>query len=167
MPKEGGNYAYIDGTNLHKGIQQLGWELDYARFRIFLKDHYAIEKAYLFLGFVPKNTAMYEKLQSAGYVLVFKQTIINLTGIVKGNCDGELIVQAMSDFYEKQFEKAILVTGDGDFACLVSFLRQKGGMDVILSPNRQKCSLLLKRTGAKITFLEEQREKLEFHKSPK
>ena len=94
MPKEGGNYAYIDGTNLHKGIQQLGWELDYARFRIFLKDHYAIEKAYLFLGFVPKNTAMYEKLQSAGYVLVFKQTIINLTGIVKGNCDGELIVQA-------------------------------------------------------------------------
>lgn len=25
------NYAYIDGTNLHKGVADLGWKLGYKR----------------------------------------------------------------------------------------------------------------------------------------
>jgi uncharacterized LabA/DUF88 family protein len=120
-----GNYAYIDGTNLHKGIQALGWKLSYRRFRVFLTDHYQIEKAYLFLGFVPKNSVMYRDLQDAGFVLVFKP-VLNPDGETKGNCDAELVLQATSDFYERQFQRAIIVTGDGDFACLVSFLKLKG-----------------------------------------
>jgi hypothetical protein len=35
--KEGNNFAYIDGANLHKGVNGLGWSLDYRRFRIWLK----------------------------------------------------------------------------------------------------------------------------------
>lgn len=54
------NFAYIDGTNLHKGIRELGWKLDYKRFRIFLRDKYRVEKAYIFLGFVAKNSQMYK-----------------------------------------------------------------------------------------------------------
>ncbi len=43
------NYAYIDGANLHKGIAELGWRLDYKRFRIYLSDKYAVNKAYILL----------------------------------------------------------------------------------------------------------------------
>lgn len=32
--KKQSNYAYIDGANLHKGIKDLGWQLDHKRFRI-------------------------------------------------------------------------------------------------------------------------------------
>jgi uncharacterized LabA/DUF88 family protein len=162
MAKTGGNYAYIDGANLHKGIQELGWKLDYKRFRVFLKDRYAVETAYLFLGFIPQNSTMYRNLQNAGYVIVFKPTIFNAAGEVKGNCDAELVLQAASDFYEHQFKQAVIVTGDGDFACLVSFLKAKQGLRAVLSPSHEKCSLLLKRSKVKITFLEELRGLLEF-----
>ena len=85
-----GNYAYIDGANLYKGIQELGWKFDYKWFRVFLKDHHAIEKVYLFLGFVHQNRVMYRNLQNAGYVIVFKPTIYNAAGEVKGNVNSLL-----------------------------------------------------------------------------
>ena len=43
---QGGNYAFIDGANLHKGIVELGWRLDYRRFRVFLRDKYQVSVAY-------------------------------------------------------------------------------------------------------------------------
>ena len=49
------NFAYIDGANLHKGVEDLSWKLDYKRFRVWLRDKFKIEKAYLFIGLVPKN----------------------------------------------------------------------------------------------------------------
>ena len=66
------NHAYIDGANLHKGIQELGWKLDYQRFRVFLRDKYQVSVAYLFLGFIPQNSTLYRNLQQAGFVIVFK-----------------------------------------------------------------------------------------------
>jgi uncharacterized LabA/DUF88 family protein len=139
----------------------LGWKLDYRRFRVFLKERYAVQTAYLFLGFVSYHSAMYLDLQNAGYILVFKPTIVNGEGEVKGNCDAEMVLQATSDFYEKKYRQAVIVTGDGDFACLVSFLKSRQAMRAVLSPSHEKCSLLLKRTQVSLTFLEELREVLE------
>ena len=34
MKESSRNYAYIDGANLYKGVENLGWQLDYKRFRI-------------------------------------------------------------------------------------------------------------------------------------
>ncbi len=64
------NFAYIDAANLHKGIGDLGWKLDYRRFRIWLKEKYGVERAYLFIGLVPKHKALYTHLQEAGFILV-------------------------------------------------------------------------------------------------
>lgn len=57
------NYAYIDGANLHKGISSIGWQLDYARFRVWLKDKYRIERAYIFIGLIPAHKNLYKYLQ--------------------------------------------------------------------------------------------------------
>ena len=145
--------AFIDGANLHKGVLDLGWNLDYGRFRIFLKDNYGVEKAYLFLGLIPKNAELYTKLQDAGYILVFKETIYSKSGDIKGNCDAELVLKTVSDFYEKEYDRAVIVSGDGDFACLVKFLVEKNVFEILLAPHNKKCSILLKRASAKITFL--------------
>lgn len=166
--KELKNYGFIDGANLHKGISELGWKLDYKRFRVFLKQKYNVEKAYLFLGFISKNAQMYKDLQDWGYTIVFKPTIPNGKGEVKGNIDAELVLQTVSDFYEKKYNQAVLVTGDGDFACLADFLKNKNGLRIILSPNHKKCSILLKQhTAFTITFLSGPglKEKLEYKKS--
>jgi len=155
MRKQQNNFAYIDGSNLHKGISDLGWGLDYKKFRVWLKEKYNIEKAFIFLGLVPKYADLYNFLQNCGFELIFKPTVPDGDGKLKGNCDAELVLQTVCDFYESKFDNAIIVSGDGDFACLVKFLQEKRKLKSVLSPEHKKCSVLLKRLGVKITFLEE------------
>jgi uncharacterized LabA/DUF88 family protein len=148
-------YAYIDGANLHRGISALGWQLDYARFRVWLKDKYHINRAYLFIGLIPKYKALYTFLQECGYTLIFKETTYDHHGKAKGNCDADLVVQAMSDVFEDGISGVALVTGDGDFAALAKFLIDKNKLLGILAPDNEKCSILLKRTNAPIIYLKE------------
>lgn len=154
-PKEN-NFAYIDGANLHKGILDLGWRLDYKRFRIWLTEKYSVERAYLFIGLIPKQADLYKRLQEAGFTLVFKETTFDGQGRVKGNCDADLVLQAARDFYENNFNKALLVSSDGDYASLVKFLHENDKLQAILSPSNH-CSVLLKRTNAPIAYLSEQK----------
>lgn len=159
------NVAFIDGANLHKGIQNLGWSLDYARFRVWLREQYGVDRAYIFLGNIPKYSSLYSHLQRVGYVLIFKQTVYDGDGKPKGNCDADLVVEAMRQMYENECDQVILVSSDGDYASLVSFLMSKKRFRVLLSPaSSRRCSILLKRTGTKITFLEEFRHRLSENK---
>ncbi len=154
------NYAYIDGANLYKGIGELGWDLDYARFRVWLKDKYDVSKAYLFIGLIPKNKSLYTYLQESGFTLIFKETTYDADGKAKGNCDAELVLNAMRDFYEAKFDKAVLVTGDGDFACLATFLLENSKLGVIIAPDSKKCSYFLRRIQTPIVYLKGLRHKL-------
>lgn len=159
------NFAYIDGANLHKGVADLGWKLDYQRFRTWLKEKYSVKMAYLFIGLVPENKDLYTKLQEAGYVLVYKEVTYDSVGKVKGNCDADLVLKIVVDFYENKFDSAILVSSDGDYAGLVKFLKEKEKFKAILSPAVvKKCSILLKRTEVEIAYLNDQRTLLELHK---
>ncbi len=154
------NVAYIDGANLHRGILELGWKLDYERFRTFLRDKYKVEKAYIFIGLVGTQSNLYTKLQNGGYVIIFKPTVFDGNGKVKGNCDAELVLQMVQEFYEEKCDVPVLVSGDGDFSCVVRFLSEKGKKPIILSPSRKRCSILLKRSDCPITFLEELENKI-------
>ncbi|OGF18960.1 hypothetical protein A3I35_01645 [Candidatus Falkowbacteria bacterium RIFCSPLOWO2_02_FULL_45_15] len=80
MKKGQNSNVYIDGANLYKGINQLGWQLDYTRFRVWLNDKYRINRAYLFIGLIPKYKALYTFLQEAGYTLIFKETTYDHDG---------------------------------------------------------------------------------------
>ncbi len=165
MNKATKNNAYIDGANLHKGIKSLGWVFDYKKFRIFLKEKYSITKAYLFIGLIPKHKDLYTKLQEAGYTLIFKEVVYDSDGKAKGNCDTDLVLQATKDSYEERFEKAVLVSSDGDYAGLVKFLFEKNKFLTILSPAPvKKCSILLKRTNTPIVYLNDKKNILESQK---
>jgi uncharacterized LabA/DUF88 family protein len=158
MIKTENNYAYIDGANLHKGIKDLGWELDYARFRIWLTEKYHVGRAYLFIGLMPRRKDLYTSLQEAGFTLVFKEITYDGHGNVKGNCDADLVLAAVCDSYENSCDKMILVSCDGDYAGLVKFLLDKNKFKIILSPNnKSKLSILLKRTNAPIAYLDNQK----------
>lgn len=166
MNQKENNFAYIDGANLYNGVTGLGWKLDYQRFRVWLKDKYSAERAYLFIGLVGKNKDLYTFLQEAGFTLIFKETICDGDGMVKGNCDADLVLRVACDAYENNCEKSIIVSSDGDYASLVSFLLEKNKLKVILSPNN-KCSVLLRRTGAPVVYLNDKKKILEYkRKSP-
>lgn len=154
--------AYIDGANLYRGIERLGWIMDYRRFRIWLQEKYNVRVAYLFIGLIPKYNDLYKHLQECGYTLVFKEVVYDGNGKPKGNCDADLVLQAVSDVYEGKYDTMIIVTSDGDYAGLVKFFIDRGGSPIILSPHpKEKCSILLKRTGARIAYLNDQRTLLE------
>ena len=159
--KRGNNFAYIDAANLNNALKELEWNLDYKKFRIWLSHKYKIEKAYIFIGLIPKYKNLYKYLQESGFTLVFKEVIYDGTGKPKGNCDADLVLQAVCDTYENKFNEAIIVTSDGDYSGLVKFLIEKNKLTAILSPsNPKKCSILLKRTNARISYINEQKSKL-------
>ena len=160
------NYAFIDAQNLHMAIKQLGWGIDYKRFRVYLKEHYGIKKAYMFMGFKPDEQQMYNFLQDAGYNLIFKPILELKNGNVKGNCDAELVLQAMIDF--KHYEKALVVSGDGDFHCLVKYLQEKKKLETVLVPSAKNCSALLKRIiKGDLTLVSDLKKKVGYKKQPK
>jgi len=143
---------YIDGNNLYRSAKELGFEIDYKKFRGWLRQKYNASNIYLFIGLVPERTKFYEYLQSCGFILVFKQTI-SVGEKIKGNCDAELVLKTVSDFYTKSFTSCVLVTGDGDFGCLVEFLKDNHSIKTILSPDENKCSILLRNKNVEIVFL--------------
>jgi uncharacterized LabA/DUF88 family protein len=163
------NAAFIDGANLYQSISDLGWRLDYRKFRRFLKEKYKVEITYLFLGFLETEQAMYTRLQESGYVLVFKPTLKYKDGHTKGNCDADLVLKAMVEF--QNYDKAIIVTGDGDFYSLIEYLKHENKLEQVLIPNEFRYSALLKKineSGTKyFSFLNRMKGKLEFTKTQK
>lgn len=138
-------YAFIDSQNLYLGIRNAGWELDYHKFRNYLRTKYSVSKAYLFIGYIPENTNLYKYLQEAGFILIFKPVLIIRNGkrtTYKGNVDAELVLHAMIQY--PNYKKAIIVSGDGDFMCLIEYLESKSKLYKILSPNEKYSSLLRK-----------------------
>jgi len=143
---------YIDGNNLYRSAKELGFDIDYKKFRGWLRQKYNASNIYLFIGLVPERVKFYEYLQSCGYILVFKQTV-SVGEKIKGNCDAELVLKTTSDFYTKSFTSCILISSDGDFGCLVEFLKDNNVMNAIISPDKSKCSILLRNKNTEITFL--------------
>ncbi|MBU0619978.1 MAG: hypothetical protein V1768_04185 [Patescibacteria group bacterium] len=78
--KRENNYAFIDSQNLNLAIQGCGWKLDFARFFVYLKDKYNVKKAFLFIGYFTGNESLYTYLQKAGYIVIFKPTLVYKDG---------------------------------------------------------------------------------------
>jgi len=166
MRKPSNNYAFIDSQNLNLSIQDQGWKLDLIRFRTYLKEKYSVAKAYIFIGYMEEHKDLYKSLQEYGYVIIFKPTLKYKDGTTKGNCDAELVLQAMID--HKEYDKAVIVSGDGDFYCLADYLAKSNKLECLLIPNRNKYSALLKKINKSdkkyLNFVSDLRSKLELKK---
>ncbi|HNV97322.1 MAG TPA: NYN domain-containing protein [bacterium] len=168
------NYAFIDSQNLNLGLSKdiynnntkiySGWKLDNKRFRVYLKDKYKIEKAFVFIGYKSGNQEMYTKLQEFGYICIFKPVLEFKDGTVKGNVDAELVLHAMIEF--NNYNKAVIVSGDGDFHCLIEHLINKDKLLKVLAPNKLKYSSLLDKLSTPendiLDFISPLKNKLEY-----
>ncbi|MFZ5391790.1 MAG: NYN domain-containing protein [Patescibacteria group bacterium] len=158
MRKKIQNYAFIDSQNLNLSIRSQGWVLDFKRFRKYLSDKYHAVKAFLFIGYVPGNESLYSSLQQFGYILIFKPTLELPNDTVKGNVDAELVLHAMIEY--QNYHQAIIISGDGDFHCLIEYLEEQGKLAHLLIPNRKRYSSLYRKHMTKISFLNSLKKKL-------
>ncbi|HEX7368320.1 MAG TPA: NYN domain-containing protein [Candidatus Saccharimonadales bacterium] len=146
--KPAGIYAFIDSQNLNVGTQKFGWKMNWARFRKWLETQYGVTKAYMFIGYIPENESLYDQMHDAGFLVVLKPTF-DITRPrehpeegdkadeekrpVKGNIDADLVLWAMKEM--SNYQKAIIVSGDGDFFSLVEYLESKGRLLHVLAPS--------------------------------
>lgn len=143
-------YAFIDSQNLNIGTQKFGWKMNWIRFRQFLTEKYGVEKAFMFIGYIPENEDLYEKMHEAGYMVVLKPTFDvtkprtendksddkdeeSKEKPIKGNIDADLVLWAMKEM--SNYQKAIIVSGDGDFYSLIEYLEGKGRLLHLLTPS--------------------------------
>ncbi|MEX2006955.1 MAG: NYN domain-containing protein [Candidatus Saccharimonadales bacterium] len=156
-------YAFIDAQNLKMGVENNiyseknktkilyeGWPLDYKKFRLYLTNKYGVSKAYLFIGEIPGRWWLYKKLRDRGFEVVLKPTIPYDDGTgdssrskTKGNVDADLVLYAGALTY-KQYNQAVIVSGDGDFRLLFEYLDAENKLLKILAPNFRYSSLLNK-----------------------
>lgn len=159
------NFAFIDSQNVNLGIRAQGWKLDFQRFRLYLRDKYDIEQAFLFLGYIPSNQRLYDRLTSFGYTLVFKPVLMGDKNMLKGNVDAELVLHTMIEY--PNFDQAVLVTGDGDFYCLADYLKKQHKLGGVLIPDKYRHSALYKRLNKQhLYFMNELQDKVEYKKAP-
>jgi uncharacterized LabA/DUF88 family protein len=161
--KPKGNYAFIDSQNLNLGVQKFGWKMDWRKFRQFLEDKYGVTKAFMFIGYVPEFEPLYEQMHELGFNIVLKPTfdmtrprpeektpeqVAEDTAAgkpeeekkpIKGNIDAELVLWSMRLINE--YDKAIIVSDDGDFYSLVEYLEEQGKLLHLLAPTQHYSKL--------------------------
>jgi len=137
------NIAYIDGQNLHMWTNSEWWKVDFTRFRIFLRDKFHIQEAYYFLWVLSDGQVdFYDSLEQAGFVVMFREHSVAMTGKKKWNVDVDIVFETMKTLYLRNaFDKFVLVTGDGDYFRMVKFLIDEGKFEKILFPNKKYSSL--------------------------
>jgi uncharacterized LabA/DUF88 family protein len=157
-------YAFIDANNLHvETSKNAGWSVSYKSLRIWLRDKFNVSTAYMFIGKVEGNEMLYSSLERKGFILMFKPTIPDKKGKIKGNVDADLVLKAMIDF--PNYDKAIIIANDGDYHSLVRYLKEKGKLLYVISPYGENLSVLLKNeAGKQILLLEQARNILEYIK---
>lgn len=165
------NYAFIDSQNLNLGTQKMGWKIDWRKFRQYLQRNYGVDKAFTFIGYVSENEQLYEYMNQLGYIVVLKPTMDierdSQTGIsnekeknvIKGNVDVELVLYAMKEI--NNYNKAVIVSGDGDFYSLIEYLNSNNKLERIIAPNWQFSSLL-KAFNSKIVRLDKLKRELAY-----
>lgn len=163
MKQPKSNYAFIDSQNLNLAIRAQGWMLDFQRFRKYLEDKYNIAKAFIFIGYIATNESLYTSLQEYGYILVFKPTLSLPDGRVKGNIDAELVLHTMIEY--PNYDKAVIVTGDGDFHCLIEYLRRQDKLEKLIVPDREKFSSLLRKFAPWMVYMNDLRDKLGYNQA--
>ena len=117
-----------------------------------------MSRAYVFIGYVKGNEDIYESFNEAGFECIFRPTSKN-KGMIKGNCDSELVLHTLRlmNFYDK----AIVVSGDGDFASLVEYLIFHEKLIALIVPNRERYSGFLKRFREYTVYVNDLKNKIQ------
>ena len=167
------NIAFIDAQNMHFGTTKChicaenlnkelkdinledcicgcAWKVNLAKFRIYLRENYNVGEAYYVLGYLQdENDDLYNNIQKAGFIVLFKEHTKLLRSKKKGNVDTDIVFEVIKNIIDnKNLDKIVLVSGDGDYKKLVKYLILKYKFAKILFPNKKFASSLYKELGS-------------------
>jgi uncharacterized LabA/DUF88 family protein len=114
--------VFVDAVNIEKSAKQKGLKPDYQKLEQELTKS-APEVLGLFYYTALEANAKPKAKGIANYQVISKPVVRYQNGKAKGNLDSEIIRDLMSK--SSEFGTAILVSGDGDFTCIVEHLQQQ------------------------------------------
>lgn len=120
---------FIDAANIFYSTQTLGWKLDYQKFLDYWKRKGKLSGAYFYTAVIStrvKQIKFYKALERIGYEVITRELKIikdkrNKVIIHKGNFDVKLAIDIVLKI--KEFDIAILASGDSDFETVVEYLQ--------------------------------------------
>lgn len=124
---------FIDGANMFYAQRKMGWHIDYKKVYDFYANQAQVYNAFYYTSVTnppdPGMEGFLRALTGMGYT-VRRKTVKEITDqesgqiIRKANLDIEIVIDMLTtaDLYDR----AALITGDGDFERAVEYLRGRG-----------------------------------------
>jgi uncharacterized LabA/DUF88 family protein len=151
-------YTYIDASNIIYGTRDEGWKVDFRKLYKYLKERYYCKNIYYFAGFEEgkiKQQKFYKILRRIGYTLVLKPVKIYIqpdgNKVRKANCDVDLTFYAMRD--KGEFNKFILLSGDGDFEILLKYFVDIKKEVIVISSSKRTAKEIKQMKGIQFNDL--------------
>lgn len=111
-----------------------------------------------------KRVRFYQKLKAFGYTLILKPVKtyfdMNDNPIRKANCDVDMTLLMTTE--KDSFDRAIVLSGDGDFLPVLKFLRTNGKEVLVLSRGPRTAKEIKRFAGSKFLDFEYLQTHLEF-----
>ena len=149
---------FIDEPNLARSLGEVraqGKDLDYAKLRAYFGSDVPLSAAFYYTGYEDSQIGMrafFRKLNGLGYEVVQVRSKHFRDGSVK-NADPD--IKIITDLFTKlaEYDEAVLLSGDGDFADTVQHLLRLGKRVKVVSM-RSRMAQELRECGAEVLFLD-------------
>ena len=112
-----------------------------------------------------QRTKFYQKLEKFGYIMRLKPTKVyweNDRPTKKANCDVDMTFDLMR--YMEQYSKAVILSGDGDFAVVIKYLLGKKRKIDILARSERTAKEIRQLGGKKFMDFNYLRERIKYKK---
>lgn len=144
---------FIDAANIFYSQKTLRWRIDYEKFLAYWSKANKISGAYFYTAVVSTNKAQlgfFKALRKIGYEVIVKEVkVINdrrkKKTIQKGNFDVKLAIDIV--LKAKEFDIAILASGDSDFEPVVEYLQTIKKKVIVVSARGHISKELAKRAN--------------------
>lgn len=136
---------FIDGDNLYGTLNNLGWQVDFTKLRELLAADCYVYNAFYYTSWeedTRKRSFAIFLLNNGFTVRRREQQRIQKAGRevnVKGDTDILMVMDLLTT--KKNWDMAVLVTGDGDFVPVVEYLRLHGKRIVAVSSKFESASI--------------------------
>ena len=165
---KGRTYVFIDASNIIYGASHNGWRMDFEKLIKYLKTRYDANKVFYYAGLDPENKkqlGFYEKLQEFGYILRLVPLKVFSDGTRKGDVDSRMTFEIMK--YFGTYNRAVILTGDGDYYWVLEYLIQNKKQVFIISFAKRTAPELKKLAKEDFAHLGNLRHQLQFRDQKK
>ncbi len=164
-------YAFVDAANvIYRNSDVHPWKIDLRKLHKYLKERFGVERVLYYGGIDNRNQTqvrIYKKMEEWGYELRLNPVkhFVNERGewYTKADVDSRMTFEMMR--FLPDYDRAIVLTGDGDFYWVLEFLLQtKEQVRLIASP-KKTAKELKKLFGYRFSSLDDTRKWLAFEQS--